>query len=125
MKNGEDQAKRAIREEDLEGLLHRVLREDGKIFPTSEQDIRNLEDAIDVDDVKPIDPARLLARVKGEPRGESEKVIPLFGGVPSQVEEDMLAMAARNGGQVSENARRQMEEDRANAEKRIEDQENQ
>ncbi len=119
MKKDKNQAETGVRAEDLEALLHQVLREDGKIFPTTEKDISNIEADIDVDEVTPIDPARLLARVRGEEKEvATEKVVPLFGEVPRQVKEDMLARAARNGGQVSEEVRRQMEEDRANAEKR-------
>lgn len=119
MKNDKNQAKSGVRDEDLEALLHQVLREDGKVFPASEKDLSNLEAEIDSDEVKPIDPARLLARVRGEEAGEeSSKVVPLFGEVPSQVREDMLAMAARNGGQITEEVRRQMEQDRADAEKK-------
>lgn len=126
MKNDKNQAKAGVREEDLEALVHRVLREDGKIFPASEKDIINLESEIDIEEVKPIDPARLLARIRGEKTEEiSDKVVPLFGEVPNQVQEDMLAMAARNGGQITEEMRRQMEEDRANAEKQHDDQKNQ
>lgn len=120
MKNDKNQAETGVRGEDLEALLHQVLREDGRIFPASEKDISNLEAEVDPDEVKPIDPARLLARVRGdEPEKDSEKVVPLFGEVPNQVQEDMLAMAARNGGQITEEVRRQMEEDRANAEKQL------
>ena len=126
MKNDKNQAKAGIREEDLEALVHQVLRRDGKVFPVSEEDIRNLEAEVDPNEVKPIDAARLLARVRGEAtEKESDQVVPLFGEVPNQVREDMLAMAARNGGQITEEMRRQMEEDRANAEKRIEDQKGQ
>jgi hypothetical protein len=64
MKNhGENQAKRGTTGEELESLLHQVLREDGKIFPVSEEDIRNLEAEIDPSEVENIDPARLLARI--------------------------------------------------------------
>lgn len=126
MKNDKNQAKTGAREENLEALLHQVLREDGKVFPASEQDITNLEAEIDPDDVKPIDSTRLLARVRGEATEEnSEKAVPLFGDVPSLVQEDMLAMAARNGGQITEDTRRQMEADRANAEKQLEGPKNQ
>lgn len=126
MKNDKNQAKTGDRDENLEALLHQVLREDGKVFPASEQDISNIEAEVDPDEVKPIDPARLLARVRGEATEEdSEKVVPLFGDVPSQVQDDMLAMAARNGGQITEDMRRQMEEDRANAEKQLEGPKNQ
>jgi hypothetical protein len=126
MKNDKNQAKACIREEDLEALVHQVLRKDGKVFPVTEEDIRNLEAEVDPNEVKPIDPARLLARVRGEAtEEESDQVVPLFGQVPNQVREDMLAMAARNGGQITEEMLRQMEEDRANAEKRLEDQKGQ
>ncbi|MCU0857922.1 MAG: hypothetical protein MUC65_05915 [Pontiellaceae bacterium] len=125
MKNHENQAKTGVREEDLESLLHQVLREDGKVFPTTEQDIEHIEAEVDQDEVTPIDPARLLARVKGEKEQAGEKVVPLFGDVPKQIQDDMLAMAARNGGQISEDTRRQMDEDRENAEKRLDDQHDQ
>lgn len=126
MKNDKNQAKTGAREENLEALLHQVLREDGKVFPASEQDITNLETEMDTDEVTPIDPARLLARIRGEATEEdSVKVIPLFGDVPSQVRDDMLAMAARNGGQITEEMRCQMEADRANAEKQLKSPKNQ
>ncbi len=126
MKNDKNQAKAGVREEDLEALVHQVLREDGRVFPASEKDISNLESEIDIEEVKPIDPARLLARIRGEKTDESsDKAVPLFGNVPTQVQEDMVAMAAHNGGQITEEARRQMEEDRANAEKQQDGQKNQ
>jgi hypothetical protein len=122
MKNDKNQAKAGVRDEDLEALVHQVLRADGKVFPASEKDISNLEAEIDIEEVKPIDPARLLARIRGEKTEESsDKVVPLFGEVPNQVQEDMLAMAARNGGQITEEVRKQMEQDRINAEKRFDD----
>lgn len=126
MKNDKNQAKTGIREEDLETLVHQVLRKDGKVFPVTEDDIRNLEAEVDPNEVEPIDTSRLLARVRGETtEQESEQVVHLFSQVPSEVREDMLAMAARNGGQITEEMRRQMEEDRINAEKRLEDQKGQ
>ena len=120
MKNDKNQAKTGAREEDLEALLHQVLREDCRIFPATERDISNIEAEIDIDEVKPIDAARLLARVRGEQQEPAtEKVLPLFGEVPSRVRDDMLAMAARNGGQITEEVRKQMDQDRINAEKRL------
>ena len=115
--HGENQAKPGVTSEALESLLHQVLREDGKVFPVSEEDIRNLESEIDPNEVKTIDPARLLARVRREKPEESGKVVPLFGKTSSEVEDELQAMAARNGGQITDEVRKQMEQDRANAEK--------
>jgi len=125
MKKIENQAKAGAREESLEALLHQVLREDGKVFPTTEEDVRNLEAEIDEDEVEPIDPARLLARVRGERAKGETKIVPLFGKVCKQVEDEMLAMAARNGGELTEDVRRQMAQDRNEAEKRLDEQPNQ
>lgn len=123
MKNGNKNQKKAdIPREDLESLLHQVLREDGAVFPTSEEDIRNLEADLSGEEIEVIDPSRLLARVRGEETKAKEKIVPLFGDVSKEVNEDLQAMAARNGGQLTEDIRRQMEEDRANAEKRLNDQ---
>ena len=115
--HGENQAKPGVTSEALESLLHQVLREDGKVFPVSEEDIRNLESEIDPHEVETIDPARLLARVRREKPEESGKVVPLFGKTSSEVEDELQAMAARNGGQITDEVRKQMEQDRANAEK--------
>ena len=115
--HGENQAKPGVTSEALESLLHQVLREDGKVFPVSEEDIRNLESEIDPNEVETIDPARLLARVRREKPEESGKVVPLFGKTSSEVEDELQAMAARNGGQITDEIRKQMEQDRANAEK--------
>jgi len=115
--HGENQAKSGVTSEALEGLLHQVLREDGKVFPVSEEDIRNLEAEIDPNEVETIDPARLLARVRREKPEESSKVVPLFGKTSSEVEDELQAMAARNGGQITDEVRKQMEQDRVNAEK--------
>ena len=125
MKKIGNQAKTGAREESLEALLHQVLREDGKVFPTTEEDVRNLAAEIDEDKIEPIDPARLLARVRGEKAKGETKIVPLFGEVPKQVEDAMLAMAARNGGELTEDVRRQMAQDRAEAEKRLDEQGNQ
>ena len=115
--HGENQAKPGVTSEALESLLHQVLREDGKVFPVSEEDIRNLESEIDPNEVETIDPARLLARVRREKPEEFGKVVPLFGKTSSEVEDELQAMAARNGGQITDEVRKQMEQDRANAEK--------
>ena len=122
MKNAENQAKTGIRDEDLEAILHQVLREDGKVFPASEQDIRNIEAEVDQDNVESIDPARLLARVRGEDGNADKKVVPLVAEVPKQIEDDMLAMAARNGGEMTDDIRRQMDVDGENAQKRLDEQ---
>lgn len=122
MKNhGENPAKKGITGEELESLLHQVLREDGKVFPVSEEDIRNLEAEIDPNEVQSIDPARLLARARNQKTEESSKVVSLFGKTSPEVESDLLAMAARNGGQITDEVRKQMEKDRANAEKGLTD----
>ena len=68
--HGENQAKPGVTSEALESLLHRVLCEDGKVFPVSEEDIRNLEFEIDPNEVETIDSARLLARVRREKLGK-------------------------------------------------------
>ena len=122
MKNAENQAKTGIRDEDLEAILHQVLREDGKVFPASEQDIRNIEAEVDQDNVESIDPARLLARVRGEDGNADKKVVPLVAEVPKQIEDDMLAMAARNGGEMTDDIRRQMDVDREKAQKSLDEQ---
>ena len=115
--HGENQAKPGVTSEALESLLHQVLREDGKVFPVSQEDIRNLESEIDPNEVETIDPARLLARVRREKSEESSNIVPLFGKTSSEVEDELQAMAARNGGQITDEIRKQMEQDRANAEK--------
>ncbi len=123
MKNhGENQAKRGITGEELESLLHQVLREDGKVFPVSEEDIRNLEAEIDPSEVENIDPARLLARIRNKKteKFSKPKVVALFGEASASVfENELLAMAARNGGQITDEIQKQMEQDRANAEKKL------
>jgi hypothetical protein len=120
MKNGKNQAKTGSRDRNLESLLHQVLREDAKIFPMSDEDIRNLEAEVDLDGVEAIDPTRLLARVKGETNELKENIVPLFGGDTQTVESDMRAMAARNGGKITEQVQQTMDQDRDNAEKRHE-----
>ena len=115
--NSENQAKCSDTSKALESLLHQVLREDAKVFPVSEEDIRNLEAEIDPTEFKRIDPSRLLARIRREKPQESGKVIPLHGNTSPEIDEDLLAMAARNGSQITEAVRLQMEQDRAKAEK--------
>lgn len=118
MKNhGENQAKTGITGEALESLLHQVLREDGEVFPVSEEDISNLEAELDPNQFEAIDPERLLARVRGEQTEKPKKLVPLFGKPCAELEGELHAMAARNGGQISDEVRKQMEQDRANAEK--------
>lgn len=117
MNNHGENPKRGITGEELESLLHQVLREDGKVFPVSEEDIRNLEAEIDPNEVQSIDPARLLARIRNQKTADSSKIVSLFGKTSPEVEDDLHAMAARNGGQITDEVRKQMEQDRANAEK--------
>jgi hypothetical protein len=109
--------KPSVREDQIERTLHQVLREDGAIFPVSEHDIETLESELNAEDVTPIDPERLIARVHGDKEEPQKKVVPLFGEKEREVEEDLRAMAARNGKQISEQRREQMDRDRAHAEK--------
>ncbi len=120
MKNDDKNQKKAdILRDDLESLLHQVLREDGAVFPASKEDVRKLvADSID-DEIDVIDPSELLARIHGEETRTKKKIVPLFGDVSTEVKDDLQAMAARNAGELTEDIRRQMEEDRANAEKRL------
>src|SRR5258708_35219812 len=108
-KSADQKARPSVRGEHIESTLHQVLREDGALFPVSEQDIDTLEAELNTAEVTPIDPERLIAQVHGEKENTEIKVVPLFEEKDRDVEEDLRAMAARNGGKITERIRKQMD----------------
>jgi len=98
---------------EFEAALHSALRDEGHFFPQSEEDVASLEANVDMDGVPTPDTRRF-----GELLRESvDRVVQLpYAAKSASTEvEQNLAMAARNGGEISEEIKKRMDEDRAKA----------
>lgn len=106
---------RELTAEEVEAALHAALRDEGQLFPESDEDVAALEDSLDLSGVPTPDRNEFSQLLHEHVSG---KVIPLpdtAQAVSSAVEEN-LAMAARNGGKIPKEVRNKMDADRTAAE---------
>jgi len=98
---------------EFEAALHSALRDEGHFFPQNEEDVAALKATVDMDGVPTPDTQRF-----GELLRESaDRVVelPNTAKAASREVEENLAMAARNGSQISDEIKKRMDEDRAKA----------
>ena len=107
---------------EFEAALHGALRDEGYLFPRSAEDVASLEASIDTTGV-PTPDAQKFGQLL---RQTEEKVVelPNTAKVSSREVEENLAMAARNGGEISEEVRNRMYADRTEAKKQNPDKKN-
>lgn len=101
----------------VEAHLNQTLRDDGRLFPETAEDLEAVMEDTDSEEVEPIPTERLLARIRGNAHeSEDTNVISLDSEQFQAVADDMLAMAARNGDAIPDSVRQQMDKDRKQAE---------
>jgi hypothetical protein len=107
---------------EFEAALHSALRSAGQLFPEGEEDIAFLEATLDMNGVPTPDTEKFRQLL----RDATEKIVklPNTAKVTSSSIQENLAMAARNGGEISEEVRRRMDADRAKAQEERQDNSN-
>lgn len=100
---------------EFEAALHGALRDEGYLFPRSAEDVASLEASMDTTGVPTPDTQKFRQLL----HQTEEKVVelPNSAKVSSREIEENLAMAARNGGEISEEIRKRMNTHRAEAKK--------
>jgi len=108
-----------VSDAEFEAALHSALRAAGHFFPESEKDIASLEATMKMDGV----PTPDIERFRQLLRESTEKIVrlPNTAKVTSCEIQENLAMAARNGGKISEEVRKRMDADRAKAREQRQD----
>ena len=102
-----------VSDAEFEAALHSALQAAGHFFPETENDIASLEATMDMNGVPTPDSQkfRQLLRKSG---GKIVR-LPNTAKITSSEIQENLAMAARNGGKISEEVRKRMDADRAKA----------
>ncbi len=109
---------------EFEAAVYAALRDDGYLFPRITEDVASLKASIDMNGVPTPDTEkfRQLLRQSEENIVEFPTTTRIGSKISSlQVEQDLekLAMAARNGGEITEEIRKRMDADRARAKEQI------
>jgi hypothetical protein len=116
MKTHNHEQPKGISDAEFEAILHAALRDEGCLFPCNAEEIALLKASMDMSGIPTPDTQKfqqLLHQIV-------EKVVklPSTTKVSScEVDENIekLAMAARNGGEITEEIRKRMDTDRARA----------
>src|SRR5687768_2884564 len=95
---------RELTTEEVEAALHAALRDEGQLFPQSDEDVAALEDSLDLSGVPTPDTNQFSQLLCEHAAG---KVVPVPGTPPavSHAIEENLAIAARNGGEIPDEVR--------------------
>jgi len=116
MKTHNHEQPKGISDAEFEAILHAALRDEGCLFPCNAEEVALLKASMDMSGIPTPDTEKfhqLLHQIV-------EKVVKLPGTSKvssSEVDENIekLAMAARNGGEITEEIRTRMDADRARA----------
>lgn len=106
---------RPLSGEEVETALDATLRDQALLFPRTTDDVANIEAEVDLENV----PTPDSNKFRNFLRNRATKIVRLekrTPGLESEIAEN-LAMAARNGGDIPEDVRKQMDADRKKAEK--------
>lgn len=122
MKNVPNRSNRKeLSDADVEAALNAALRDEGHLFPESAEEVASLKASLDTAGVPTPDANKFKQLLRQQSAHSNNKnIIHLRGSaraVSAKVEEN-LAIAARNGGAISEEIRKQMDADRASAQER-------
>ena len=101
-------ASRALTAAEVEAALHVALRDEGILLPKTIEDIAELEATLDLSGVATPDPRAFAAKLRAA-TGDAE-VVAFPKPKPTPAKDENLAMAARNGGTLSEETRRKMDQ---------------
>lgn len=120
MKTHNREQPKGLSDVEFEAALHAALRDEGYLFPRSAEDVASLKASMDMNGVPTPDTQKFRRLL----RQATEKVVELPGTArlnSHEVEEDLgrLAVAARNGGEITKEIRERMDADRAQAKEQI------
>jgi hypothetical protein len=120
MKTHNREQPKELSDAEFEAALHAALRDEGYLFPRNAEDVASLKASINMNGVPTPDTQKFRQLL----RQMAEKVVELPGPAKLssyEVEEDLerLAVAARNGGAITEEIRKRMDADRAQAKEQI------
>lgn len=107
-------ASRALTAAEVEAALHVALRDEGILLPKTIEDVAELEATLDLSGVPTPDPRAFAAKLRAA-TGDA-KVVAFPKPKPAPAKDENLAMAARNGGALSEETRRKMDKRRSDYE---------
>ncbi|HEY5297273.1 MAG TPA: hypothetical protein VIK59_05065 [Verrucomicrobiae bacterium] len=109
------QPNRELTTAEVEAALHAALRDEGHLFPQTDEDMANLEISLDLSGVPTPDTNKFRKLLHEH---EAENIIQFQANhVSSPVMEENFAMAARNGNKIRDKIRRKMDTARAEHEK--------
>lgn len=104
-------ASRALTAAEVEAALHVALRDEGILLPKTIEDIAELEATLDLSGVPTPDPRAFAAKLRAATI--DTKVVAFPSPAVNPAKEENLALAARNGGTLSEETRRKMDQRRS------------
>lgn len=107
-------ASRALTAAEVEAALHVALRDEGILLPKTIEDIAELEATLDLTGVPTPDPRAFAAKLRAATSDAKVVAFPKPKAAPAK--DENFAMAARNGGALSEENRRKMDQLRADYE---------
>jgi hypothetical protein len=120
MKTPKCEQPKELSDAEFEAALHAALRDEGYLFPRNAEEVASLKASMDMNGVPTPDTEkfRQLLRQMAQKVAELPNTARLRS---REVEEDLekLAMAARNGGEITEEIRKRMDADRAMAKEQI------
>ena len=141
MKTHNREQPKGLSDAEFEAALHAALRDEGYFFPRNAEDVASLKASMDMNDVPTPDTQkfrqllRQVAKNDGVLTHDTQKIHQLFSRTAekitkilgtdwlgsSEVEENLekLAMVARNGGEITDEIRKRMEADQAQAKEQI------
>ncbi len=93
--------------EEVEAALHAALRDEGRLFPTTDEEIAALEESLDLTDVPTPNVNGFLAKLRKQ-RESRVVAMPTREAVKAAAEN--LATAARNGKDIRGEVRQKMDE---------------
>ena len=93
--------------QEVEAALYAALRDEGRLFPQTEEDVAALEESLDLTGVPTPDVNGFMAKLRESSESEIVKLARTKN-IPQTVLEN-LAMAARNGEKIPDEVRQKMD----------------
>src|SRR5438067_532430 len=105
-----DEQPKELSDAEFEAALHAVLRDEGCLFPSSAEEVASLEESMDLGGVPTPDTEKFHRMLRQKPQNIVE--LPSTAKLScNEVNQNLenLAMAARNGGEITEEVRKRMD----------------
>lgn len=120
MKNPKGEQPKQPSDAEFDAALHAALRDTNRLFPSSAEEVAVLKAHLDMNGVPTPDTQRFRELL----RNKAQKIVGLPGTArctSTDVEQDLerLAIAARNGGEITKEIRQRMDADRAQAAEQV------